>query len=220
VALRVYDFHDNIRNFVITPEIRMRFYQMAVGQVDSRHSHDLGHEIFFILQGKCEMEVEGERAVLGPGQACVALRDQLHQAKNVGDTPVIMYLSVSPHVVPTHTSWTTDPKEGGTKRPARYAMTYAPPSLSPPPRPVEGLSDRYFAAARALFDASASAARLHETAGPELNRALLVKDSTDARQQIDVLWSSLLPLLRAVSDLESAWNQFAPRAAPDDNVRG
>ena len=63
MPLRVYNFHDDIQNFVITPEIRMRFYQMAVGQVDSRHSHDLGHEIFFILQGQCEMEIEGERVL-------------------------------------------------------------------------------------------------------------------------------------------------------------
>jgi quercetin dioxygenase-like cupin family protein len=215
MALRVYDFHDDIMNFVITPEIRMRFYQMAVGQVDSRHSHDLGHEIFFVLQGKCEMEIEGERAVLGPGQACVALRGQMHQAKNVGDTPVIMYLSVSPHVVPTHTSWTADPKEGGAKRPARYAMSYAPRELTPPPRPIEELRNGYFAAARAFFAASAAAAQSHESAEPALTQALATGDMTEARQQIDQIWSSLLPLLRTVSDLEAAWNQLAPRAAPD-----
>ena len=98
MALRVYNWHDDVMNFVITPEIRMRFLRIDIGQTASRHSHDLGHEIFFILQGRCEMEVEGERAVLIAGEACVALRDQMHQAKNVGDTPVIMYLSVSPHV--------------------------------------------------------------------------------------------------------------------------
>jgi quercetin dioxygenase-like cupin family protein len=214
VALRVYDFHDDILNFVITPEIRMRFYRMEVGQVDSRHSHDLGHEIFFILQGKCEMEIEGERAVLEPGQACVALRDQMHQAKNVGDTPVIMYLSVSPHVVPTHTSWTADPKEGGTKLPPRYNVAYLAPSLQPPPRPVDELVDEYFAAAHSLFEASASAAPVHETVGPELRHSIASGDTIRSRAQIDALWAELLPLLRAVSDLEKAWNQLAPRAAP------
>jgi quercetin dioxygenase-like cupin family protein len=214
MALRVYEFHDDIMNFIITPEIRMRFYQMAVGQVDGRHSHDLGHEIFFILQGKCEMEIEGERAVLGPGQACVALSDQMHQAKNVGDEPVIMYLSVSPHVVPTHTSWTADPKEGGAKRPYRFATAYAPPELTPPPRPIDELRDAYFAAARALFAASAAAARVHVTAELALTQALAADNLLQSREQIDLLWSSLLPLLRAVSDLESAWNHLAPRAAP------
>jgi quercetin dioxygenase-like cupin family protein len=215
VALRVYNFHDDIMNFVVTPEIRMRFLQIPVGQIAERHSHDLGHEIFFILQGQCEMEIEGERAVLGPGQACVALRDQLHQAKNVGDTPVIMYLSVSPHVVPTHTYWTADPKEGGRKLPPRYNLAYLPPELVPPPRPIKELADHYLAAAQTLFHASESAARLHETAGAELQRSLAADDLNGTRQQIDALWDVLLPLLRAVSDLESAWNQFAPRAAPE-----
>jgi quercetin dioxygenase-like cupin family protein len=212
VALRVYDFHDDILNFVITPEIRMRFYRMEVGQVDSRHSHDLGHEIFFILQGKCEMEIEGERAVLGPGQACVAFRDQLHQAKNVGDTPVIMYLSVSPHVVPTHTSWTADPKEGGTKQPPRYNLAYLPPSLQTPPRPIGELVDEYFAAAQSLFEALSSAERTHAAAGPALRQALAGGDSAHSRAQIDALWAELLPLLRAMGDLEKAWNQLAPLA--------
>jgi quercetin dioxygenase-like cupin family protein len=214
VALRVYDFHDDILNFVITPEIRMRFYRMEVGQVDSRHSHDLGHEIFFILQGKCEMEIECERAVLEPGQACVAFRDQMHQAKNVGESPVIMYLSVSPHVIPTHTSWTVDPREGGTKLPPRYNLAYLPPSLQPPPRPIDELADEYFLAAQSLFDASDSAARAHESVGPELCQSLASGDAARSRAQIDAIWAELLPLLRAVSDLEKAWNQLAPRAVP------
>lgn len=214
MPLRVYNWHDDVKNFVITPEIRMRFYRMEVGQTDSRHSHDLGHEIFFILQGQCEMEVDGERAILGPGEACVALRDQMHQAKNVGDTPVIMYLSVSPHVVPTHTSWTADPKEGGQKLPPRYGLTYRPPADEPPPLPLDVLTDRYLSASQSLFGASDRAARVHRELGPALKVSLAAGDTAAARAHIDGLWAELLPLLRAVSDVEDAWNELAPRAAP------
>ena len=212
MALRVFDFHNDIKNFLVTPEIRMRFYRMEVGQVDGRHSHDLGHEIFFILEGRCEMEIAGDRAVLGPGQACVALRDQLHQAKNVGDTPVIMYLSVSPHVVPTHTFWSAEPRDGGQKLPARYTMAYLPPSEQPAVPPLPELVDRHLEAMRVLGHATAAAASLHLDLGPELRRFVEAGDLGAARTRIDLLWSELLPVLRAVSQVEATWNDLAPRA--------
>ena len=34
-------------------------------------------------------EIDGEVKVLGPGQACIALVDQTHTVRNVGDEPVI-----------------------------------------------------------------------------------------------------------------------------------
>jgi quercetin dioxygenase-like cupin family protein len=209
----VYNWHDDVKNFVITPEIRMRFYRMEVGQTDSRHSHDLGHEIFFILEGQCEMEVDGERAVLGPGQACVALRDQLHQAKNVGDIPVTMYLSVSPHVIPTHTFWTADPHEGGRKLPARYGLAYVPAADQPPLEPIQAVVGRYLVAAQDLFNRASFAERVHAEIGPLLERSLAEGDAPASRAQIDALWAELLPLLRAVSDVEEAWNALGPRAA-------
>ena len=49
---------------------------------------------------------------LGPGQLCFALVDQAHAVRVVGDEPVIMYLSVTPHILPTHTGRT---KEGEAK---------------------------------------------------------------------------------------------------------
>ncbi|HLZ09761.1 MAG TPA: cupin domain-containing protein, partial [Chloroflexota bacterium] len=196
MALRVFDVHHDVKNFLITPEIRMRFYRMEVGQVDGRHSHDLGHEIFFILEGRCEMEVEGERAVLEPGQACVALRDQMHQARNVGDTPVLMYLSVSPHVLPTHTYWSADPQAGGRKLPARYHLTYANLSDQKPASLLPDLIDRHLTAVRRLGDAAAAVASVHADLGPELRQFALAGDLAAARIRIDLLWAELLPLLR------------------------
>ena len=39
--------------------------------------------------------------------------------RNVGDDEVIMYLSVTPHILPTHTFWTED----GEKMPPRFARS-------------------------------------------------------------------------------------------------
>src|SRR5688572_5677652 len=60
----IYDYRHDIRNFVITPQLRSRFLRMEPGEVHGRHSHDLGHEIFLILQGRCRMEIDGDVAVL------------------------------------------------------------------------------------------------------------------------------------------------------------
>ena len=49
---------------------------MEPGQSAQRHSHDLGHEIFLILEGRVEFEIDGETEELGPGQMCIALADQ------------------------------------------------------------------------------------------------------------------------------------------------
>ena len=68
MALQVYDYRSDIANLLVTPQIRCRFLKMAVGQFNAGHTHDLGHEIFLILQGRAEFEIAGERAVLGPGE--------------------------------------------------------------------------------------------------------------------------------------------------------
>ena len=107
MPLEIFDYRTDIRNLLVTPHIRSRFLRMEPGQVANRHSHDLGHEIFLILQGRAHFEVDGEEAELGPGQLCVARVDEPHQVRVVGDEPMVMYLSVTPHVQPTHTNWWT-----------------------------------------------------------------------------------------------------------------
>ena len=77
MPLQVFDYRRDIKNVVITPEIRARFLRFEVGDVATRHSHDLGGEVFLILQGRAEFEIDGETAVLGPGELCFAGRDRV-----------------------------------------------------------------------------------------------------------------------------------------------
>ena len=59
----VYDYRnpDHIRNLLVTPEMRSRILKMEPGQgFNARHSHDLGHEVFVVLQGSAEFEIDGE----------------------------------------------------------------------------------------------------------------------------------------------------------------
>ncbi len=99
MGLKVFDFRreEDVRNVLVTPHIRSRFFRLEPGrEAKDFHSHDLGHEIFLILQGRCLFEIDGEEAELGPGQMCIALADQPHRVTVIGDEPVIMYLSVTP----------------------------------------------------------------------------------------------------------------------------
>ena len=42
MSLKVYDFHTDIANVLVTPQIRCRFMKMEVGQAAAGHTHDLG----------------------------------------------------------------------------------------------------------------------------------------------------------------------------------
>jgi quercetin dioxygenase-like cupin family protein len=216
MSLKVFDYRTDVRNIVVTPEIRGRFLRMEPGAVATRHSHDLGHEIFLVLEGRCEFEIDGERAVLGPGQACFARRDQMHQVRTVGDQPITMYLSVTPHVEPTHTMWTADPVEGGQKERPRYGTWRSPDrdAIPDPTASVAELIAKHRAAAQGLAEEALRSVRAQDGCLQTLADAVAGGDAELARGQVDALWSELYPLLRAVSTLSEAWNELAPVAAP------
>lgn len=193
--MHVFDFRRDIQNLVITPEIRARFMRMEPGETAVRHSHDLGHEVFLVLEGQAEFEIEGERAVLGPGQFCFARADEMHQVRNVGDGPMILYLSVTPHCEPTHTFWEDDrklpPRYGGSLRAGAGDVAPARRPLAPLARELVGLSTTLADQAAALDD------RL--LAGE--------KDAADA------IWAAIYPTCKALSALVEAWNANAVATA-------
>ena len=137
MGFEVYDYREDVRNVLVTPQLRSRFMRMEAGFVAEPHSHDLGHEVFLVLEGRAEFDIDGEKEVLGPGQMCVALVDQLHGIRVLDDAPMTMYLSVTPHIQPTHTMW-----NDGQRLPHRFA----PPSAydeEVDPAPVADLLARF-----------------------------------------------------------------------------
>lgn len=68
MPIRVYDSRTDIANLVVHPEIRGRFMRIEPGPASRMHSHDLGGEIFLVLEGQCEFLVDDERVTCGPGQ--------------------------------------------------------------------------------------------------------------------------------------------------------
>ena len=208
MSLRVYDYRTDVANVLVTPQIRCRFLKMAVGQVNAGHTHDLGHEIFLILQGRAEFAIDGHRAVLGPGQFCIALTDQYHTVRNVGDDEVIMFLSVTPHIQPTHTFRNED----GTRLPPRFAAATAYDRQPDRATPTAELAERQSAAAATVAQAAMAAATVQQEQLARYQQAVAAGDETAAHAARNRMWEALSELFRRNMELAAAWNDFAARS--------
>jgi len=207
VAFQVYDYRTTNRNVLVTPEIRARLYRMEPGQVDSRHSHDLGHEVFLILEGKAEFTIEGHTEVLGPGQMCIALVDEIHQVRNVlPDQPTIMYLSVTPHIQPTHT--------GRPQGDERAAPVFRPnrgyDDLSAEGLGVEELLESHLEAAEKLAVTARSCALVQSEMAEQWENALAKGDSGAIVDARNAMSDAIYNLHKCLYALDSAWNALAP----------
>jgi len=208
----VYDFRVDIRNILVTPQIRSRFLSMEVGQCNAAHSHDLGHEVFLILQGQAEFEIEGEKGLLGPGQMCVALVGEKHAVRNVGDVPVIMYLSVTPHIQPTHTMWT----EQGTRQPPYFAPSTVYDVPLDAATPIADLLSRHLEAAEALAAKAEAMARAQREQAAALKQALATGDIEVAVSARNKMWEALYAMFSESFVLAQAWNDLTSRLASDE----
>ena len=211
MSFEVYDYRKDIRNLLVTPQIRARFIRLDVGSLsggDQRgkgHSHDLGHEIFLVLQGKAEFEIEGEVQVLEPGQMCVALVDEIHTVRNVGDEPVIIYLSVTPHIQPTHTSWVDE----GTKAPLHFNSSGAWDIPNDQTTPINELVESQQQAADALMAVVESAYQVQCKQLP----LLAGSDKEAALEARDKIWKAIYPMFQQMYELADSWNSVTYRTA-------
>jgi mannose-6-phosphate isomerase-like protein (cupin superfamily) len=190
MSIRVYDYRSNLSNLVVQPQIRSRFRVVELGPVPQVHSHDLGGETFVVMQGQIEFTVDGDSVVAQQGQAIYVPPRTTHAVRAVGEQPGVMYLSVSPHVEPTHTFYDVD----GRQLPPRYGVWREAGGGEPPTDTSRGqLHTLYAAAAQHLAElAQANAAQ-----------------AANSTASTDELWSTLRPLLQHVEELERTWNALA-----------
>ncbi len=189
MPIRVYDYRSDLSNLVVQPQIRSRFRVVELGPVPQVHSHDLGGETFVVMQGQIEFTVGGERVVAQQGQAIYVPPRTTHAVRAIGDQPGVIYLSVSPHVEPTHTFYGAD----GQQLAPRYGVWHEAgggEAASEMPRAE---------LVRAYREAAGKLVLLAQT-----NAA-----TADADASTDELWASLRPLLRHIEDLELTWNALA-----------
>ena len=208
---------DADHNVVVRPELRGRFLRLDPAPAPRQHSHDLAGEAFLVLEGRCRFLIGEEEAECGPGQLVYVDKGVRHSMRAI-DEPCTMWLSVTPHVEPTHTFY----DDSGERTPVRYDAWRGerlPDGSAMPGRP----------AADPSFDDGTLAARLVETLGElhaasELATAEAVRyratsgdaspseDRERMRVATDRLWAAIRPLLERVSAAESAWNAVAEHA--------
>ena len=205
----VYDYRTDVRNVLVTPQIRSRFLKMEPGQSAQLHSHDLGHEIFLILEGRVEFEIDGETEELGPGQMCVALADQPHTVRVLGDEPMTMYLSVTPHIHPTHTPRT----EEGERLPHNFMPAHAYDVEPDMQVSVSELVARQIHAAELLAELTQTCAAVQQEMGAQLKTALAEGDADAATAARKAMWEALYPVYKATAELADVWNTLAPRVS-------
>ena len=210
MAFAVFDYRNDLKNVFISPEIRSRFVKMEPGEVSVRHSHDLGQEIFLVLRGTAEFEIEDHREVLTAGQLCVAEIDEQHSITCLGDEPMIMYLSVTPHVEPTHTRWD---QQGNKLQPNYGPSTRQERSEHDPAgeRSAAELAQELVSSARKLANGVDEAVGALTRSAPEAIRSLDELDRESGMQSLNEMWSHVFPVLHDVSKIELTWNQFSSR---------
>lgn len=206
MALQVFDYRTHIRNVFVTPQIRSRFLRMEPGTVSERHSHDLGHEIFLILEGNARFEISGQFAELGPGQMCVARIDEPHKVSVIGDEPMTMYLSVTPHIQPTHTGRDDNDK----RQPIRFmpSSSYDQDESS---IPIEESIDHFVDLAESLASVTRTAAEEQRMAGARLSRAVGARNEEAADRQREIMWFGVYRIFDKLFEMAEQWNRLSPR---------
>jgi mannose-6-phosphate isomerase-like protein (cupin superfamily) len=59
---------------------------LATGQQTQRHYHADSEELYYLLAGEGEMEIDGERSAVGPGDAILIAPGAWHQITATGDS--------------------------------------------------------------------------------------------------------------------------------------
>lgn len=210
MPIDVFDYRTDIRNIFISPKMRGRFLRHEPGEVGPFHSHDIGDELFLILQGQCEFTIDGETAVLCPGQICFARSGQTHQVRVVGREPMIMFLAVAPHLEPTHTFWDAE----GNRLPERYNLTttaeYAATTHTDP------VADMVRVTSDALSELAAAAALAAERFAAQVDA--LGAGAMVAKAALDESWTSLCAMHEQLIIFQSLWNALAQRIFEDSQA--
>ena len=69
---------------------------LAPGQATQRHYHRVSEEIYFVLDGEGEMELDGERRGVSAGDAVAIPAGSWHELRAEGDRPLRILCSCAP----------------------------------------------------------------------------------------------------------------------------
>ena len=208
MAIEVFDVRHDIKNLFVSPQIRARFLQMKPGETSQMHSHDLGHEVFLVLMGRALFEIGQDRAELGPGQLCIVTTDQPHSVTVLGDDPMTMYLSVTPHVQPTHAFVDGN----GERQPTQFMPSAAYDTHTDTRTPMEELVNRFVDLSDEFAKIAQTAAEEQRMTAARLTRALSSGNMDTADSQREAMWFALYRVYHKLEEVTEVWNAVAPRA--------
>lgn len=122
------------------------------------------------------------------------------------------FLSVTPHIQPTHTRWTPEGK--------RQLPQFNPSTTYDVPldqtTPTEELLGRHLEATEALAARTEAAAAAQRELAGALRKALAVGDKDAAREARDKMWEALFPMFAESAELAQAWNDLTSRLASEE----
>ena len=88
---------------VYTDYVRGGVLTFAPGFVADKHFHQDADEIFWFFQGTCRVTVPDGAFTVPAGNIIYTAPYEWHIIENVGDEPLLMFLTVTPNIVPSHT---------------------------------------------------------------------------------------------------------------------
>lgn len=88
---------------VYTDYVRGGVLTFASGFAADKHFHQDADEIFWFFQGTCRVTVPEGAVTVPAGTIVYTAPYEWHIIENVGDEPLLMFLTVTPNIVPSHT---------------------------------------------------------------------------------------------------------------------
>jgi mannose-6-phosphate isomerase-like protein (cupin superfamily) len=70
--------------------------RLPAGSSTTRHFHPRTEEIYYVTSGRGRIEIAGESAELGPGDAVAIPPGQIHQITNIDATPLVFLCCCAP----------------------------------------------------------------------------------------------------------------------------
>jgi quercetin dioxygenase-like cupin family protein len=213
LSIEVFDYRTEgprLRNFFVTPECRARFMTIEPGADAPFHFHELGQEVFVVMEGRARFVIGDDEAVLGPGEACAARAGVRHWVGPVGEEAVTLFLCVTPHIQPTHAFF----DEEGAQLPDDYRPSFMPasePSEMLRPESDAELAEMQIAALQELAKRAGEAARAAEMDVAAMGASLEAGDAEAAAATRDAMWRALASVFESAMSAADTWNVLTAR---------
>jgi quercetin dioxygenase-like cupin family protein len=88
--------------------VRGSVLTFAPGFAADKHFHEGADEIFWFFSGTCRVIAPNDDVTLPEGSIVYTPAGEWHIIANAGDTPLMMFLTVTPNIVPSHTFFASD----------------------------------------------------------------------------------------------------------------